>query len=633
MPILFGFDGEHGSDVRPAHKAAVKAWAKDESAPGANDGTRLTAAFANVIVANLRHLASAYGVTGPESNDDLLTQAVVAAINDIVDGKIDDLKATAPELLDTLDELAAALGDDANFAATVTTALAGKVATSRTISASGLASGGGDLSANRTITVTAASQAEAEEGVSSTVAMTPQRTAQAIAVLAPIALSANQNYKHRMPGASGLLSGEEGVAFDFLTRDAIINDYADTLSNVGKPDALLTVTRASTKMVVNRNRLLASVSSNVLAYDHDPMMGVAKGALFEPAATNLFQRSEEFDNAFWAKSGAAITADAVVAPDGLTTADTLVENTATATPHSITRSPVTIAANTPHTLSVFIKAGAGTRYLRLQVDVNSSTSGFRAIFDPSAGTISLAAASFGTGSAATARITPYPNGWYRCEISGIADASSTSATFSMFLQTVNNSFNATYDGDGASSMTFWGAQLEAGPVATSYIPTTSATVTRAADAVSLATTAFPLNAAQGTMLADFSMVNAAPPANMGILTLTDGTTSNGYFISQNSAGTRQAFILNATATQASVVIAAGSANVVSKIAMAWAANDAAIYTDGALTGTDGSVNLPTVSSLRFGEIGGGSSHMHGHLRRVAYISRRMTNAELQAMTA
>ena len=67
----------------------------------------------------------------------------------------------------------------------VAQAIAAKIAnyapTSRTISASGLATGGGDLSANRTITVPAATQAEAEAGTSSTTAMTPLRVAQAIA--------------------------------------------------------------------------------------------------------------------------------------------------------------------------------------------------------------------------------------------------------------------------------------------------------------------------------------------------------------------------------------------------------------------------------------------------------------------
>lgn len=49
------------------------------------------------------------------------------ATEEYVDGKIAELVASAPEALDTLNELAAALGNDANFATTVTNSLAGKV--------------------------------------------------------------------------------------------------------------------------------------------------------------------------------------------------------------------------------------------------------------------------------------------------------------------------------------------------------------------------------------------------------------------------------------------------------------------------------------------------------------------------
>jgi len=62
-----------------------------------------------------------------------LLSAVTAAE---VDARIQAVVASAPAALDTLDELAAALGDDANFAATVTNALAGKASTSHTHTAS-----------------------------------------------------------------------------------------------------------------------------------------------------------------------------------------------------------------------------------------------------------------------------------------------------------------------------------------------------------------------------------------------------------------------------------------------------------------------------------------------------------------
>lgn len=80
-----------------------------------------------------------------------------------------------------------AAATQADLAAEVTratTAEAAKVASTRAINAAGIAFGGGSLSADRTITVPVASQAEAEEGVNTSKAMTPERTAQAIAALA-----------------------------------------------------------------------------------------------------------------------------------------------------------------------------------------------------------------------------------------------------------------------------------------------------------------------------------------------------------------------------------------------------------------------------------------------------------------
>ena len=140
---------------------------------------------------------------------------VQTAIDAVLDG--------APGALDTLNELAAALGDDPNFAATITAQIATKlstasytaadvlakiktvdgpgsglnadyldgissasfVQTSRSISTGTGLTGGGNLGANRTISANIATQAEAEAGTSSTKLMTSQRTAQAIAEQVP----------------------------------------------------------------------------------------------------------------------------------------------------------------------------------------------------------------------------------------------------------------------------------------------------------------------------------------------------------------------------------------------------------------------------------------------------------------
>jgi len=75
------------------------------------------------------------------------------SVKTYVDGKVAGLVDSAPGALDTLNELAAALGDDANFSTTVTNSLAGKAANTITISAGNGLSGGGNLTANRTLSM------------------------------------------------------------------------------------------------------------------------------------------------------------------------------------------------------------------------------------------------------------------------------------------------------------------------------------------------------------------------------------------------------------------------------------------------------------------------------------------------
>lgn len=169
------FPGNYSTDVRPPRKPdGRKAWAKDPTSAESSDGTRLDATFVNDLVGLLRGLLTAYGVEVNPGDDSALAQAVQAAIDGhnhdsryytetevdaalgsmaplasptltgtpaaptatpgtnttqiattaFVAAAVAALLNSAPGALDTLDELAAALGDDANFATTVTNALA-----------------------------------------------------------------------------------------------------------------------------------------------------------------------------------------------------------------------------------------------------------------------------------------------------------------------------------------------------------------------------------------------------------------------------------------------------------------------------------------------------------------------------
>jgi hypothetical protein len=88
------------------------------------------------------------------SKDNAIWSALTAtntAIRSVISTEVSSLIDSAPAALNTLNELAAALGDDANFSTTVTNSIATKAPSSRTITAGAGLSGGGNLTANRTI--------------------------------------------------------------------------------------------------------------------------------------------------------------------------------------------------------------------------------------------------------------------------------------------------------------------------------------------------------------------------------------------------------------------------------------------------------------------------------------------------
>ena len=190
--------------------------------------------------------------------------------------------------------------------------------------------------------------------------------------------------------------------------------------------------------------------------------------LIEPASTNIVSYSEQFDNAFWTKGGASITANTTTAPDGTTTADTLTENSSTSE-HIVYCGFTSEAAY--YTLSVFAKANT-RNWISLYAN------GVWQSFNLAAGVIGT------TGSAVSATITPVGNGWYRCVVTRLMTA--TNNYWQLNIATGDNtslSSPISYTGNGTGSVYIWGAQVEKTYGATSYIPTSATAVARAADVV------------------------------------------------------------------------------------------------------------------------------------------------------
>jgi hypothetical protein len=172
---------------------------------------------------------------------------------------------------------------------------------------------------------------------------------------------------------------------------------------------------------------------------------------------NLLLHSQAFDNAYWTKANATVTANAGTAPDGAAAAEALVENTANST-HGLTRA-VSVAAGGSLTAALYVKRGAGTRHVRIDV-LDSGTNGCRALFNLDTGAVHLTqAVGTGTVRAGSASVTAVGSGWYRITVGGTLAVASTTATMYVYMLDSLTSGTAGYIGDGASSLLVWGAQL------------------------------------------------------------------------------------------------------------------------------------------------------------------------------
>jgi hypothetical protein len=233
----------------------------------------------------------------------------------------------------------------------------------------------------------------------------------------------------------------------------------------------MTVTRATTATRVDENDLISSVASNVPRIDYTG--GGCPNILLEPQRTNIVLRSEEFDNASFLKTRSSVSANTTTAPDGTLTADTWTGDGAAGS-HSLAQT-VSATSGVAYTQSVFAKKGTNN-FLQIVGTIAIYDANSWANFDLENGVVGS------VGISATATITDFGNGWYRCTMTATATSTVSSAGFLLWL--ITSATSARVETNSlATSVHLWGAQLEVGAYPTSYIPTTTATVTRNADVI------------------------------------------------------------------------------------------------------------------------------------------------------
>lgn len=240
----------------------------------------------------------------------------------------------------------------------------------------------------------------------------------------------------------------------------------------GPLDPRITFTRASNGSYFDSAGVLQIASTDVPRFDYDPATLAAEGLMIEPQRTNLTLYSAELDNAAWTKTNISVTPNIATAPDGTLSADKIVENTATGL-HRLRKDG---ALGTVCSLSVFMLAaertfatvfldGPGIRST-VHVDLTNAVI-LGEVYNSS--TKIASSAKFVGGGYVKVTVSASSAGFIASNVS-VANSS-----------VLGSDSGNSYLGDGVSGIHAWGAQLEAGSFPTSYIPTTTASATRAAD--------------------------------------------------------------------------------------------------------------------------------------------------------
>lgn len=201
---------------------------------------------------------------------------------------------------------------------------------------------------------------------------------------------------------------------------------------------------------------------------------VNAGLLVEPeSATNLLTYSEDFTNASWGTSNTATLAIDAAGPDGETSAVTLVDsNAGGSTFVRIVSAGISVSTSTAYTASIYAKADQ-LSYLHIRLLGFTTPTDGGVWFDLATGTVGT------ENTGCVGGITDVGGGYFRCSVTFTTDATDTAGQVLFYVCGADNVLAV--DLDGTSSILIYGAQLEASSVPTSYIPTTSATVARAAE--------------------------------------------------------------------------------------------------------------------------------------------------------
>jgi hypothetical protein len=334
----------------------------------------------------------------------------------------------------------------------------------------------------------------------------------------------------------------------------------------------------------------------------------------EPQRSNLALHSSAFENAVWTKSNVTITANAIAAPDGSTSADLFTTNDDTQT---VFRAYETSSAAGQSTgaVSVFMKYG-NHQYAFITQDDYSGNTKF-AVFDLINGTNTFVSSGY------SATITPYANGWYRVTLTG---QQNTIAYLQFGLAPNSTNYAGSSIPNGKTAY-FWGAQREySAAYATSYIPTLGAAVTRGEDNTLTASLSGVLPQTAGTLFWDIEYTFLASSTML----MHNTGVSDYCFLQVSGGGLVEGGIYESGVVVDRLAKVGAIATGRHKMAFAYSTNSFALYVDGVLadSGSSGSTANISMNTISLDW----NATDFTRINQVLLFPTRLTNAQLAELT-
>ena len=419
----------------------------------------------------------------------------------------------------------------------------------------------------------------------------------------------------------GLVSGLVGGMIGGLLSSAATTLVLDLNFLSSSLPAGLTFSRASAATDI--------VSGALIHYAIDAArISVANGLRVEGSRTNQARNNN-------AVATAGTLTGSQTDPSGNSLATLFTEDTNISAHQVGYGNTISYVNGTTYTASAFFKKGTCDKVqIGISATVVTSSTAY-ANFDLTLGTVTANGA-----SVTSTRIQALSGGWYRCSITFTATGTASHTVVFSTLETGLEvrrapSFNGT-----SRTYTFFGAQVEAAPFSSSYIPTTTAAVTRSPDVV-VGPVSW-INETEGTIcVSATSAVNdttAATSPRLVCLRDSGGTVYHELRrLSADKAAqgsTKNAGVIQSTMGSAAATLwpdyTAASA------AMTWKNNDQSFcYNNGTvITDTNTPDGMPTgLTNMDIGANSPTTGFFFGYIRGIRGWNRKLTDAELRSVTA